>query len=387
MRHPLEVARALPFLVFLAVALSLVAGMHYYVWARLVRDPQLPQSAARIATGAIIALGLALPLTMAASRLYPAAAVRPAMWLVFIWLGIGFLLVAFLGIADAGRLTAFLLHKLRGDEAPDPSRRVLLARSLAAGVGGVVAGLSALGVKSALGSVQIKELEIRLRGLPRALAGFRLVQISDVHIGPLLRRDWVGHVVDRIVELSPDLVAITGDLVDGRVHELEEHVEPLARLRPKHGVYFSTGNHEYYSGVEEWLAYLPSLGIRPLRNERVEIAPGLDLAGVEDPTGAPDMARALRGRDPSRALVLLAHQPRQFAEAVARGVSLTLSGHTHGGQIWPFSWLVALVQPYLAGLHRRGDSQLYVSRGTGFWGPPMRVFAPAEITLLKLQPA
>jgi len=387
MRHLLEVARALPFLVFLAVALSLVAGMHYYVWARLVRDPQLPQSAARIATGAIIALGLALPVTMAASRLYPGAVVRPAVWLAFIWLGVGFLLVAFLGIADAGRLTAFLLHKLRGDDAPDASRRVLLARSLAAGVGGVVAGLSALGVKSALGSVQIKELEIRLRGLPRELAGFRLVQISDVHIGPLLRRDWVGHVVDRIVELSPDLVAITGDLVDGRVHELEEHVEPFARLRPKHGIYFSTGNHEYYSGVEEWLAYLPSLGIRPLRNERVEIAPGLDLAGVEDPTGAPDMARALRGRDPSRALVLLAHQPRQFSEAVARGVSLTLSGHTHGGQIWPFSWLVALVQPYLAGLHRRGDSQLYVSRGTGFWGPPMRVFAPAEITLLKLQPA
>ena len=380
-------SRVLPFLVFLAVALSLVAGMHYYVWARLVRDPQLPQTAARVATGAIVALGLALPLTLFASRMFPTANVRPAIWLAFIWMGVGFLLVAFLGIADAGKLAAFLVHKLSGGDVPDPSRRVLLARTLAAGVGGVVAGLSAIGVKSALGSVQIKELEVRLRGLPRELAGFRLVQISDVHVGPLLRKDWVGHVVDRILDLSPDLVAITGDLVDGRVSELEEHVEPLARLRPKHGVYFTTGNHEYYSGVEEWLAYLPSLGIRPLRNERVEIAPGLDLAGIDDPTGAPDLPRALEGRDPSRALVLLAHQPRQFTEAARRGVSLTLSGHTHGGQIWPFSWLVALVQPYLAGLHRRGDSQLYVSRGTGFWGPPMRIFAPAEITLLKLQPA
>jgi predicted MPP superfamily phosphohydrolase len=381
------VSRVLPFLVFLAVALSLVAGMHYYVWARLVRDPQLPQTWTRLATGAVIALGLALPLTLLASRMFPGAAVRPAVWLAFIWMGVGFLLVAFLGIADAGKLAALVLHKLRGADAPDPSRRVSLARSLAAGVGSVVAGLSALGVKSALGSAQVKELEIRLRGLPRELAGFRLVQISDVHIGPLLRRDWVGHVVERILELSPDLVAITGDLVDGRVAELKEHVQPLARLRPRHGVYFSTGNHEYYSGVEEWLAYLPSLGIRPLRNERVEIAPGFDLAGVEDPTGAPDLPRALLGRDPSRALVLLAHQPRQFSEAARHGVSLTLSGHTHGGQIWPFSWVVALVQPYLAGLHRRGDSQLYVSRGTGFWGPPMRVFAPAEITLLKLQPA
>jgi predicted MPP superfamily phosphohydrolase len=161
----------------------------------------------------------------------------------------------------------------------------------------------------------------------------------------------------------------------------------LKRLAPKHGVFFTTGNHEYYSGVEEWYAHLPSLGVRPLRNERVEIAPGLDLAGIEDPTGSPDLPRALEGRDPSRALILLAHQPRQFKEAARHGVSLTLSGHTHGGQIWPFSWLVALAQPYLAGLHRRGDSQLYVSRGTGFWGPPMRVFAPAEITLLKLQPA
>ena len=117
------------------------------------------------------------------------------------------------------------------------------------------------------------------------------------------------------------------------------------------------------------------------------MAPGLELAGIEDPTGNPDLSAALEGRDPSRALVLLAHQPRQFAEAARRGVPLTLSGHTHGGQIWPFSWLVALAQPYLAGLHRRGDSQLYVSRGTGFWGPPMRVFAPAEITLFRLQPA
>src|SRR5207244_1154796 len=241
-------------------------------------------------------LGLALPLTLIASRFFPTAPVRPAVWLAFIWMGVGFLLVAFLGIADAGKLAAFLLHKLRGADAVDPSRRVLLARTLAAGVGGVVAGLSALGVKSALGLVQIKELEIRLRGLPRELAGFRLVQISDVHVGPLLRKDWVGHVVDQVASLSPDLVAITGDLVDGRVSELEEHVEPLARLRPKHGVYFTTGTHEYYSGLEEWLAYLPSLGIRPLRNERVEIAPGLDLAGIDDPTGAPDLSRALAGR-------------------------------------------------------------------------------------------
>ncbi len=380
-------ARHLPFLVFLAVALSLVGGMHYYLWVRLVRDVHFPPHWARALTFAIIALAIAMPATLFAARLLPGSTVRPLIWIVFIWMGVGFLLVAFLGLTDLARFAAFVIARLRGPSDPDPARRVLLARTLAAGVGGLVAGLSAVGIRSALHGVQIKELEVRLRNLPQELAGFRLVQISDVHIGPLLRKDWVAHLVEQIRSLSPDLVAITGDLVDGRVHELRDHVAPLARIEARRGVYFVTGNHEYYSGVEEWYAHLPSIGVRPLRNERVEVAPGLDLAGIEDPTGTPDLKAALAGRDGSRALVLLAHQPRQFAEAVSQGVPLTLSGHTHGGQIWPFSWLVALVQPYLAGLHRRGESQLYVSRGTGFWGPPMRIFAPAEITLLKLQPA
>ena len=379
--------RLLPFLVFVAIALSLVGGMHYYIWMRLVRDPQLPETWARVLTVAVVALGVAMPATLFAARLLPGSVVRPAIWVAFIWMGVGFLLVAFLGLADLARLVAFVIARYRGLSDPDPERRILLARTIAAGVGGVVAGLSAIGIRSALRGIEIKQLDVKLRGLPQELAGFRLVQISDVHVGPLLRKDWVAHVVEQIRQLAPDLVAITGDLVDGRVHELREHVAPLAKIDAKRGVYFVTGNHEYYSGVEEWYAHLPSLGVRPLRNERVEVAPGLELAGIEDPTGAPDLAAALKGRDPEGALVLLAHQPRQFAEAAKRGVPLTLSGHTHGGQIWPFSWLVALAQPYLAGLHRRGESQLYVSRGTGFWGPPMRVFAPAEITLLRLQPA
>jgi predicted MPP superfamily phosphohydrolase len=381
------VPRLLPFLVFVAIALGLVGGMHYYLWARLVRDPLLPETWARVLTVTIVALGVAMPATLFAARLLPGSVARPAIWVSFIWMGVGFLLVAFFGLADLVRLLAFVVARYRGPVEPDPERRIVLARTVAAGVTAVVAGLSTIGIRSALSGIQIKQLDVKLRGLPQELAGFRLVQISDVHVGPLLRKDWVAHIVEQIRQLAPDLVAITGDLVDGRVHELREHVAPLAKIEARRGVYFVTGNHEYYSGVEEWYAHLPSLGVRPLRNERVEVAPGLELAGIEDPTGAPDLAAALHGRDPEGALVLLAHQPRQFAEAAKRGVPLTLSGHTHGGQIWPFSWLVALAQPYLAGLHRRGESQLYVSRGTGFWGPPMRVFAPAEITLLRLQPA
>jgi predicted MPP superfamily phosphohydrolase len=385
------VARLLPFLAFVAVALLLLGGMHYYVWARLVRDPQLPAGTARLATSLVATMALVLPATLVLSR--TRGAPRPLVWIAFLWMGVVFLLSAFLGLADAGRVLAWVARKLASPDAPaDPARRVLLARALAVGVGGVVAGLSAVGVRSALAGLRIKDVPVRIPNLPPALAGLRLVQISDVHIGPLLQKEWVEGVVERVRGLRPDLVAITGDLVDGTVDELRQHVAPLARLaEAPRGVYFSTGNHEYYSGVDDWLRYLPTLGIRPLANERVEVAPGLDLAGIHDPTGrgryAPDLPAALDGRDANRPVILLAHQPRQFREAARHGVSLTLSGHTHGGQIWPFSWLVALVQPYIAGLHRLGEAQLYVSRGTGFWGPPMRVFAPAEITLLRLFPA
>jgi predicted MPP superfamily phosphohydrolase len=381
----------LPFLAFFAVALLLLGGMHYYVWARLVRDPQLPSGAARLATSLIATMALVLPATLVLSR--TRGAPRPMVWVAFLWMGVVFLLSAFLGIADAGRALAWAARKLALPEAPaDPARRLILSRALAVGVGGVVAGLSAVGVRSALAGMRIKDVPVRIANLPQALAGLRVVQISDVHIGALLQKEWVSGVVDRVRALRPDLVAITGDLVDGTVDELREHVAPLSRLaEARLGVYFSTGNHEYYSGVDDWLRYLPTLGIRPLANERIEVAPGLDVAGIHDPTGrgryAPDLPAALEGRDANRPVILLAHQPRQFREAARHGVALTLSGHTHGGQIWPFSWLVALVQPYIAGLHRLGEAQLYVSRGTGFWGPPMRVFAPAEITLLRLFPA
>ncbi|TMA20410.1 MAG: hypothetical protein E6J88_17100 [Deltaproteobacteria bacterium] len=189
--------RILPFLVFLAIALILIGGMHYYVWARVVRDTHLPEAAARVVTLAIVALGVSLPLAMIASRLFAKAVVRPAMWVAFVWMGMGFLFVAFFGIADLGRLAAALVRRISGTPL-DPAKRVFLARTVAAGVGGVVAGLSAVGIRSALGEVQVKELDIFLRGLPAELAGFKLVQISDVHVGPLLRKDWVAQVVDRI---------------------------------------------------------------------------------------------------------------------------------------------------------------------------------------------
>ncbi len=244
---------------------------------------------------------------------------------------------------------------------------------------------------------EIAEVQIKLARLPRALDGFSIVQLSDLHIGGTIDRAFVAHVVDQTNRLSPDLVALTGDLVDGRRADLEHHAVPLAGLRARHGAYAVTGNHEYYWGADPWLAHLTSLGLRYLRNQRVTITDGdasFDLAGVDDHEShrykghGEDLARATADRDPSRALVLLAHQPRQVRRAQHHGVDLQLSGHTHGGQIWPWHYAVKIQQRgLLAGHYRFGDTQLYVTRGCGYWGPRLRVLAPLEITRVILRAA
>jgi uncharacterized protein len=221
------------------------------------------------------------------------------------------------------------------------------------------------------------------------------VQLSDVHIGPLLDRRFAESIVARVNALEPDVIAITGDLVDGSIERLGAEVEPLRRLEARHGTFFVTGNHDYFSRADPWIERARELGWRVLRNERVTIGSGedaFDLAGVDDRIAhlfggdhGEDLERALHGRDRRRPVVLLAHNPATFDAAAESGVDLQLSGHTHGGQIWPFVYLVRLITPYVAGMYRRDQSVLYVSRGTGFWGPPMRLFKPAEITEIRLR--
>jgi predicted MPP superfamily phosphohydrolase len=384
------------FAFFIAVVLAITVCVHYYLWTRLVRDPGWPAPWAALASGALALFAIGMPLAMFLGRKHPAAA-RALGWPAFTWMGVMFLLfVSLLGV-DLVRLLAWLARRAR--EAPvDADRRVASARLAAMTVTFLSGGLAALAVRAARGPIAVKRVEIALARLPKAHDGLRIVQVTDVHVGSTIGRPFVEDVVRRANALEPDVVAITGDLVDGRVADLGEAVAPLAGLRARHGVFFVTGNHEYFSGAEPWLAELTRLGVRVLSNERVSIgegADGFDLAGVEDNSAeryggvpaAQAMERALGGRDPSREVVLLAHQPRTFADAVRFGVGLQLSGHTHGGQVWPFGFLVRLSQPFLAGLHRRADSQIYVSRGTGYWGPPMRLGSPAEITEVILRRA
>jgi predicted MPP superfamily phosphohydrolase len=262
-----------------------------------------------------------------------------------------------------------------------------------------VAGLTAVGTTGygmtiALGAPVVERVPIALRGLGRPLDGYRIALISDIHLGPTLGRAHAERLVRTINDLRADLVAITGDLADGSVDELGRACQPLQDLRSTHGTFFVTGNHEYYTGdLSNWLDALRVWGVNLLLNSRVEITRGaaaLDLAGVNDPTGGwyddgPDFARAVGDRDPSRPVVLLSHQPVQVKHARRHGVDLQLSGHTHGGQMCPFNLLVPLQQPVVAGRSRFGDTELYVTRGAGFWGPPVRVGAEPEVTLVELR--
>jgi predicted MPP superfamily phosphohydrolase len=252
----------------------------------------------------------------------------------------------------------------------------------------------AAGLRSGLAPPALRREEFAVERWPRALDGFRIVQISDIHIGPLLGREFAAHLAQRVNALAPDLIAVTGDLVDGSAPRLAAEVAPFADLRARCGVYFVTGNHDHYSGAAHWSEAVSRLGMRVLRNERVEIGTNgasFDLVGVDDHhahfagDGREDLARALAGRDPERPAVLLAHDPATFTRARGQAIDLQLSGHTHGGQIWPFAWFVRLATRYVAGRYRHGRAQLYVSRGTGFWGPPLRLFSPAEITEITIR--
>ena len=376
-------------LLFIAVVLLVVGGIHFFLWARLFRDPAWSARWTRVGRALIASLGLSLPLLLIVSRWLPRPVATPLAWAVFVWMGTSFLLFVLLTLAEAVRLAAGVLGALH-----DPGRRRWFSRAVAAlsGLGGL--GTSAFSVRAALAAPTVRTVRVPLAALPAAMEGYTLVQLTDIHVGPTIDRRFMVDLVAQVNALHADAVVITGDLVDGSVASLGEHVAPLAELRARHGVFFVTGNHEYYSGVEEWMAELARLGMRVLRNERVSLGDGaasIDLAGVDDWSAAghasghrADLASALRDRDPTRALVLLAHQPKAVPEAAARGVGLVLSGHTHGGQLWPFSYVVSLDQPIVAGLHRVRDTWAYVSEGTGYWGPPMRLGTRGEITKVVL---
>jgi uncharacterized protein len=389
--------RLLTFALFLTIMITLTGSAHYYVWSRLVRDPGLPTPVTRALSYGLIFLFVTIPASLFLRRSAPGGPVSALVWLAMIWLGLLLFLTLALGAADLLRGTWQVSRAWRNAEPLLPERRQAIARLLAGAAALVAGSLGLWSLRSGLGRVMVKRVEVSLSRLPPTLSGTRILHLTDVHVGPTIHRGFIETIVQQCNALTPDLVVITGDLVDGSVEELREHTAPLADLRAKYGVFFVTGNHEYYSGAVEWCSELERLGVRVLRNERVSIgneSASFDLAGVDDHSAkkfgdghGEDLPKALRGRDLTRELVLLAHQPRTIIEAQDHGVGLQLSGHTHGGQLWPWTYLVRLQQPVVAGLARFGNSLIYVSRGTGYWGPPMRLGAPSEIAELTLRSA
>jgi uncharacterized protein len=254
---------------------------------------------------------------------------------------------------------------------------------------------TAIGFFNARRRARVVSIDVPIDDLPRALDGFTIVQISDIHVGPTIKRGYVDAIVDAVNRLEPDLIAVTGDVVDGSVEHLSDHTRPLSRLSARHGAYLVTGNHEYYSGAHAWIAEFQRLGLHVLLNEHVVVehdGAQAVIAGVTDysaghfdPAHESDPAAALEGA-PGDVLikVLLAHQPRTAEAAADAGFTLQLSGHTHGGQFFPWNFAVRLQQPFVAGLSRLDNLWVYTSRGTGYWGPPKRLGAPSEITRLRL---
>lgn len=411
---------------FSAILLAVTIG-HLYLWKRLVLDTLRGWPARTADTVALVLLGA---LVLAAENVFrnaPPAQVRWLVWAGYLWLALVlYLTLALLALeiprlvirlrmrsaglartteaavpAAAGAPGAATAGTLVADPptapAPPPGgtavdRRLFLGRAMAATAGVVAAGTVGYGVRTVLAGPELKHLTVPLHNLHPDLEGFRLAVVSDIHASVTAGRSHVERIVAAVNAADAHAVSIVGDLEDGTVTHLRPAVAPLRDISAPEGAYFVTGNHEYFSHWHAWLREVERLGIHPLRNERTALTRGhgtFDLAGVNDVSGAehhdaPDYDKALGDRDRKRPVVLMAHQPVQVNQAAAHGVDLQVSGHTHGGQMWPLHYLIGAAQPSLAGLSRAGRTWLYVTRGAGYFGPPVRVGAPPDVTVITL---
>ncbi|QNP70635.1 metallophosphoesterase [Streptomyces roseirectus] len=436
-------------IVFGVLVLGVLVAGNWYLWRRLFRDTTRGPGWARRGGAVLIAAGwiLAISALVAERAGAPFWLQRVLAWPGFLWLAVAMYLLLALVAGEAVRplLRLFLERRTArrtadpasspaseplkapqepartlsevpatpdvspapeppqtasGPTAPEPAttsapsplatptRRLFVSRVVAGAAAAAAVTTVGYGTYGVLRGPKVKRVTVPLAKLPRAAHGYRIAVVSDVHLGPVLGRGFAQKVVDTINGTQPDLIAVVGDLVDGSVKDLGPAAAPLAQLRARHGSYFVTGNHEYFSGAEQWVDEVRRLGLRPLENQRTEL-PWFDLAGVNDLAGesegqGPDFAKALGDRDTARTCVLLAHQPVQIHDAVDHGVDLQLSGHTHGGQLWPGNYIAAAANPTVSGLERYEDTQLYVSNGAGAWGMPTRVGAQSDVTVIEL---
>jgi predicted MPP superfamily phosphohydrolase len=382
----------------------LTAFLHAYMALRLLPALAMLTPAWPLALAALVISATTIPLPFASRRIAANTKLGNTLkWVGLISMGWFSSMFVLTVARDAGLLIAWLASALGGLQVRWDAGLPWSALAVLA----LATGTTLIGFINARRTASVKRVDIPIRGLPTALEGFTIAQLSDIHVGPTIKSAYIQRIVDAVNRLGADAIAITGDLVDGSVAELREHIAPLAGLRARHGTFVVTGNHEYYAGAHAWIDELRRLGLKVLLNEHVVLQTRnvrgaqndeelfesqLVLAGVTDYTAG--HFDAAHQSDPHLALfdapplvhtrVLLAHQPRSAPLAAQAGYQLQLSGHTHGGQFFPWNLFVPMQQPFTAGLHRLHDMWIYVSRGTGYWGPPKRFGAPSEITLLTL---
>ncbi len=373
----------------LAIGMLVLGGLHYYVAARLIGGAALSAGGTFAAWLTTWLLFASIPIGFISGRSIPRRIGRHLRSISHLWIGLFGLLLTAIVVTDLIRLSVGLFTA-----SADRSRFGAI-QSIA--VLAIVGLAGALGFRTARGPARLERLRFPIPRLGSEFDGFRIAQISDLHITEDQDPKILARVIDQVNALRPDLVAITGDLIDGKVADLRSHVAPLANLRAKEGVFFVTGNHEYYHGADAWSDEIRRLGIVVLQNEHRVLrrgVQGLVVAGVTDHDGGrfhpshqsrPDLAFA--GAPDEFPRILLAHQPRSAALAANEMVDLQLSGHTHGGQIFPFMFLVRLQQPVVSGLKKLYGLWVYTSRGTGYWGPPFRVGPSPEMTQIDLTPS
>ncbi len=368
---------------FLLIATALLGLLHYYIGSRLLPALGLSDTAAALAWAVLALSVLLIPASLIARHITRPPLADRLTWAGSIAMGLFSSVLVLTTLRDLALLLA-------ADHLP-----AAFGTLSAQGVVVLAALVTLAGFINARRIASVVTVDVPLANLPEALQGFTIAQISDIHVGPTIKRGYLDRIVDRVNTLQPDLIAVTGDLVDGSVRDLAPHTEPLKRLAARYGAYFVTGNHEYYSNAHAWIAEVERLGVRVLMNEHVVLDHGgarLVVAGVTDytahqfdPRHRSDPLAALAGAPADAAAkVLLAHQPRSAEAAADAGFDLQLSGHTHGGQFFPWNLFVPLQQPFTAGLHKLRDLWVYTSRGTGYWGPPKRFGAPSEITRVRL---
>ena len=385
------------FVLFFALATAIFESFHLYLGWRLIRPAAFKPRTKRVLWILILSLPVFTPLTFTSRMIITEGVLTDIIgWVAYLEMGIFSLLLSMVLLKDlilAVKKLGARIVKVR-KPAFNPERRQFVTNSVNLSLVGAALLFSGYGFYEARRRPLLEKIRIHIPGLPPVFEGYKIAQFSDLHVGPTIKRSFVQSVTEQVNSLDADAIVFTGDMVDGSVPGLRNDVAPLKDLSARDGVYFITGNHEYYSGALAWIDHVSKLGFIPLIDEhRVILKSGepLIMAGVTDysaksfiPEHTSDPHKAIAGAPDSRVRILLAHQPRNIFEAASAGFHLQISGHTHGGQYIPWSFLVTLSQPFIIGLHEYENTLIYVNRGTGYWGPPVRLGIPSEVTLFTL---